>query len=187
MNTEGSPAIAVPPENRKLIPLPNTSPQNRHCYSHVRLLTEVSPDACNAAGFGGRLLRCGERLSPEELGERPVVLECAGPQGTFKRGRHRLTLWILWRYDWQEKDWREIARAQSLNWDWAIILRDPAIRALQLSEKTGQLPDLAERGREVTEELLRAIDTALLVELPEVRTFVLVSIYDRMAGRIVMV
>jgi hypothetical protein len=90
----------------------------------------------------------------------------------------------LWRYDREEKRWHEIARAHSLNWDWAITLRDPAIRALQQRRDSGV--DLAERGREVTEELLRAIDTALLPEPPEVRTLVLTTIYDQMAGRIVL-
>lgn len=187
MSTDGPPDIAIPSETpRKLIALPNTSPENRRNFTHVRLLTRVSPDAKNAAGFDGRLLPCGRRLPPEELGDHPVVLECAGPQGSFKPGRHRQTLWVLWRYDWPEKAWREIARAMSLDWGWAIILREPAIRALQVSDKSGHLPDPVERGREVTEELLQTIDTTLLLEVPEVRTFVLTSIYDRMAGRIVL-
>jgi hypothetical protein len=174
-----------PPIVRSSIQFPNTCPQNRKHFAHIRLLTQVRPEAWNAAGFEGRLFRCGAPATHEDLGENPVAIECAGPQGTWKRGKHRETLWILWRYDWEEKRWREIARAQSTNWAWAIILREPAIRAMQVSDKSGQL-NLAERGREVTEELLRAIDTALVSELPEVRTLVLTTIYDQMAGRIVL-
>ncbi len=48
------------------------------------------------------------------------------------------------------------------------------------------MADPSKRGREVADELLRGIDSALLLELPEVRTLVLTSIYDQMAGRIVL-
>jgi hypothetical protein len=121
-------------------------------------------------------------MSWAELGENPIVLECAGPQGPWRGGRNRPNLWILWRYDRPAGRWQEIARALSTNWDWALVLREPAIRALR------PVPDIADfsaRGREVTEELLRAIDAMLVPELPAVRALVLTSIYDRMAGKIV--
>jgi hypothetical protein len=167
-----------------LIRLPSTCPLNRRSYAHVKLLMSVHPQAWNATGFEGTLHRPGARLTPEDLGDHPVALECAGPQGKAYRGKPRLTLWILWRYDWGERDWREIARATAENWAWAVTLRDPAIRALQPTLSHNR--DNAERGREVTDELLRWIDSALLVELPEVRALVLTAIYDQMAGRIVL-
>ena len=118
------------------------------------------------------------------MGENPVALECAGPQGSFRRGKERPTLWILWR--WERGEWWEIARAQALNWAWAVILREPAILALRPTSSDPTMADPTRRGREVTEELWRAIDASLIPELPEVRTFVLTSIYDRVAGRIVL-
>jgi hypothetical protein len=166
-----------------MVSLPNTSPQNRRHHTHVKLLESVRLDAWNGAGFDGQIYPCGAQLTAETLGDRPVLVECAGPIGTWRNGKPRETLWILWRYDWAANDWREIARAQAFDWSWAIILREPAIRALQ--PITPALVDPAARGREVTDDLLEHIDKALLSELPAVRSVVLTSIYDRVAGRIV--
>src|ERR1035441_6601687 len=134
-----------PPSSRgSTIQLPNTCPENhRRYYTHIRLVTEVSPDAWNGAGFDGRLFPPGSRVAPEDLGACPVLLEYAGPQGTWRQRRQRENLWILWRYDQDLKEWREIARALSFDWHWALILREPAIRALQRSEEhTSELQSL---------------------------------------------
>lgn len=165
--------------------MPNTSPQNRGrgSLAHIRLLTAVKPDAWCAAGFEGSIHRPGARLTDAELGPNPVLLECAGPQGAWRAGKHRQTLWVLWRYDHAARDWREIARAQACDWTWATILREPAIRAL--TPPVSPPIDPIARGREVTEELLERIDTALVLELPAVRALVLTTLYDRVAGRIV--
>lgn len=88
--------------------------------------------------------------------------------------------------DREEERWREIARALSENWAWAAVLRGPAILALRRPSADPTMADPSKRGREVADELLRGIDSALLLELPEVRTLVLTSIYDQMAGRIVL-
>jgi hypothetical protein len=150
------------------------------------MLTRVDPHAWNAAGFDGPLYRPGAKVTDAELGEAPVALECAGPQGNWHRGKDRRTLWILWRYDRGESSWVEIARALSLSWDWAVILREPAILALSRAISADGVVDLAKRGREVAEELLRAIDSTLLSEPAAVRTMALTSIYDQVAGRIVL-
>jgi hypothetical protein len=169
-----------------VVRLPNTSPQNaraRSSFAHIRLLTSVSPTAWCAAGFEGSIHKPGAQLTDDELGSNPVLLECAGPQGSWRAGKHRETLWLLWRWDVELKDWCEIARAQAFDWSWAKILREPAIRAL--TPVVSPPIDPIARGREVTEELLQRIDTALVTELPAVRALVLTSIYDRVAGRIV--
>ncbi len=172
------------PTARGAIRLPNTCPENRRSFTFVRLLTEVQTDAWSGAGFEGQLYAPGTRLPAEDIGTHPVLLEFAGPQGTWARKKKRAYLWILWRYDWEIKDWMEVARATAHGWEWALILRGPAIRALAPREAT-MAPDPSTRGREVTEELLEAIDAALVLELSAVRALVLTSIYDRMAGRIV--
>jgi hypothetical protein len=100
-----------------------------------------------------------------------------------KKARRRERLWILWRYDWRAGEWKEIARALAYDWSWSLALTEPAIRALH--PRSRDIVDATARGREVTEEILRSIDTALLVELPPVRLAVLTAIYDGMAGRIV--
>lgn len=173
----GSPSSAC-----RTIRLPNTCPANKRSYTFIRLVTAVRSDAWNGAGFEGALYQPGAKVRAEDLGQQPLLLEFAGPQGEWKR-KPREHLWILWRYDAGEKDWREIARALAFGWEWAITLREPAIRALApvaIAEV-----DPAPRGREVTAALLEAIDAALVTELPAVRALVLTSIYDRMAGRIV--
>jgi hypothetical protein len=165
------------------IRLPNTCPENKRSYTHCRILTEVRTDAWNGAGFEGPLFRPGAKIPPEDLGEQPVLLEFAGPQGKWRPGKHRENLWILWRYDWDLKAWQEIARAIANDWHWALILRGPAIRALK--PKAIEQVDPAERGRAVTDELLHTIDAALVTEPPAVRMVVLSALYDRVAGRIV--
>jgi hypothetical protein len=169
-----------------VVRLPNTSPQNsraRSSFAHIRLLTAVSPTAWNASGFEGAIYKPGAQLTDEELGPNPVLIECAGPQGSWRAGKHRETLWLLWRFDFDAKDWREICRAQAFDWSWAVVLREPAIRAL--TPAASPSIDPIARGREVTEELLQRIDTALVTELPAVRALVLCDLYNRVAGRIV--
>jgi hypothetical protein len=167
-----------------MVRLPHTCPENKRSYTHVRLIDKVRLDAWNGAGFEGKIYRPGAAVPPEELGVNPVLVECAGPQGRWRNGnRHREVLWILWRYDWVAKEWREIARALAFDWTWALILREPAIRALQPAVPT--LVDPVARGREVTDDLLQRIDATLLCEEPAVRAVVLTALYDRVAGRIV--
>lgn len=172
------------PFPRNTIRLPNTSPQNRRSFTHVRILTQVSADAWSAAGFEGALYQPGGRIAAEVLGLNPIALEYAGPQGTYKQRREREGLWILWRYDWEAHNWREIVRAVSRDWHWALVLREPAIRALRpLTVETPGV-DAAARGREVADELLVRIDAALSPELPAVRRAVMCAVYDSMAGRL---
>jgi hypothetical protein len=164
------------------IRLPNTSPENRLSYTHVKLLTAVHPQAWNAAGFEGTLHAAGGRIPAAELPRGAIALEYAGPQGAWKR-HPRENLWILWRFDQEAQDWREIARASAFGWEWALILRQPAIEALR--PPAAEAPRGAgARGREVTAELLRTIDSAVSLELPAVRMTVLASVYDSLAGRL---
>jgi hypothetical protein len=166
-----------------VIRLPNTSPQNRREYTHVRLLLKVNPDAWNGAGFEAKLFKTGAQVDESELGERPVLIEFAGPQGEWNRLKKRENLWILWRYDREERDWREIARAYAFGAEWASILRDPAIRAmLPVAPVEGVNP--VARGREVAAGLLTTIDEAMVLELPAVKALALSTIYDGMAGRV---
>lgn len=163
--------------------LPNTSPGNRRGNSYVRVLHRVHAEAWNLSGFDGPLYPAGGKVPLDELLKHPVVIECAGPQGTFKRGQHRHWLWVLWRWDAQEHVWREIARALALNSSWVAILREPAIRAIG-GESPGAA-DLELRAREVAERIMIEIGDALAAENHEVRRQAMASIYERLAGRIV--
>jgi hypothetical protein len=166
----------------RLVYLPNTCPENRRHHTHLKLLSHVDPDAGHNLGFEGRVLFCGCRLPETELPARPVLLEYAGPQGQWKRGKQRYHLYILWRYDFQQREWVEICRDQSIGWEWALTIRHRAV--LELAAPVPPVVDVAIRGRAVAEELLTAIDTALIPENPEARLVALTSIYDQVAGRI---
>jgi hypothetical protein len=165
-----------------IIQLPQTCPQNKHLYTHVGLLTKVTAHARDGAGFECRLYKSGARVPAKELGKRPVLIEAAGPQGQWKPGKHRENLWLLWRYDWERAEWKEIARAVGYGRDWVHVLRDAVICAMRPVAATEVAAGV--RGREVAASLLTVIDEAMVLELPAVRVLVLNTIYDGLAGRV---
>ena len=173
---DGGPAPAT-------IQLPNTCPENRQRERHnsntyVLLLSAVSADAWNSAGFEGKLYAPGARMSAELLGPRPVLLECAGAQGANRKERlEGGILWVLWRYDYVVGAWREVARAVADDWSWSLILREPARRALAL-----EVVDSRQRGRELSADILKAIEAALSPEPRAVQAVALTSLYDHLAG-----
>jgi hypothetical protein len=158
------------------IGLPNSCPLNKQTF--VRILTAVSPESWNGAGFDGSLHKPGAQVAVEVVRAHPVVLECAGPSSGDKRD----WLWILWRFDAEAKEWRELARALAHDWYWAVILRGPAIRALEPRRESA---DPRDRTGTVLEELLRDIDAVLARELPGVRNLVLCALHDRVCARLV--
>lgn len=156
--------------------LPNTLPGNRKYYTHIRLLTRVDPYASGALGFEGKLFWCGARVSSDQLGERPIALEYAGPDGKQKPREH---LWILWRYDWQTRTWINIARAIAYDGSWAIVLRPLAVRELAPLQPN-VIP--AVRGGDLAEELLAEADTRLAQEPLEVQQAALNAMHNGVAG-----
>lgn len=175
--TTGADLPSVP---QGTIRLPNTCPENRRFFTHFRILTAVNPNAWNGAGFDGALFEAGARISAEEIRKHPIVIESAGPQGTWKHKRNRENLYLLWRYDWEVGGWKEIARATATNWSWAVVLRGPAISALEPRREA----DPHDRAGIVLEGILGAIDSALSPELPAVQALVLCALYERVAGRL---
>lgn len=159
------------------IKLPATYPRNRNQQSFVRILTAVSPGAWNGSGFSGSLHKAGAQVVAEVVRAHPVALECAGRSPEDKR----YWLWVLWRWDAEAKKFFEIARATALDWTWAVILRDPAIRAL---EPRREAVDQRDRAGACLEEVLQTLDGALSRELPTVRTLVLSALYDRLSGQL---
>ena len=102
-----------------------------------------------------------------------------GVAGQANRGKPREWLWILWRYDWNRSEWAEIARAASIDWEWAMVLREPAIRALH---PRLEWIDVLQRGRDATSEIMGEIERRLQGEAPPVRCNALASIYDQGPG-----
>ena len=132
-------------------------------------------------GFEGKIHKPGSSVDASELSQNAVALECAGPVGKWTRGKKLETLWILWRFDWEKFCWWEIARAQALGWEWAEVLRGPAIRALNPKPA---LVDVLARGRELADEILSLVDTKLASENQDLRALVLSRVYEYVAGRI---
>lgn len=152
-------------------------------FCHLKLVTRVRLAGSGyGTDFEGRLLKPGAVVEAELLGEHPVIIECAGPQGEFRRGRRREYLWILWVLDWQTKTWSEAARSLAINFEWVVVLREPAWQALN---PRPAVVDIQQRSQELAERLLREIDQVLDAEEKAVRISVLNSVYDRVAGRIV--
>ena len=156
--------------------LPNTCPNNRQTF--VRILTAVSSEAWNGAGFTGSLHKPGAQVAAEVVHAHPVLLECAGRN---LKDKSKDWLWVLWNWNAEAKQFFEIARALATDWCWATVLRGPAIRAL---EPRREAVDPRDRAGTALEEILAAMDAALSRELPGVRTLVLTALYDRIAARL---
>jgi hypothetical protein len=172
-----APEIRLPPST---IALPCSSTRLQKGNVSCRLLGSVNRYANYAFGFEGRLYQPGAHIPMAELPNPAVVLECAGPQGAYRRGKQRETLWILWRYDRGLSQWIELGRAPSLNWEWALTLREPAAKAL---ETDGGFYDVIEKSSTLAAEIMAVIDAKLQPQREDLRVNVLASIYQTVACR----
>jgi hypothetical protein len=168
--------------------LPRSSP--RKCdRAHAKLLRYVDPDGYNAMGFEGNFLKPGSILTEEQLRpslefpQVPILLEHAlAPAHGIPGHRRCDSIYILWRWEREEWAWRELARAVSPCWDWAIVLRPLAIRALE--EARGPAPpELALDLEAITGRVLLALDTELRTLDKEHCRRLLGVVYDRLAAR----
>jgi len=118
------------------IRLPRTCGRSTSANSFAKLLNYVDPEASTGFGFEGKIMRPGTTVTeaelwPEGYPETPILLEYAPPGPSYGRGHNRRDqLYILWKFDREEHVWLELARAQSVSWDWAVDLRPIAVRAL---------------------------------------------------------
>lgn len=159
--------------------LPRTSTRLQRGWAHCRVLTGVQIKPY-AEGFEGPILPPGSICPLSHFGSRPVVLECVGPVGPKPaRGKQREVLWILWSYDFERSDWKELARASAVNWEWAECLRAPAIAALYPEP---DLIDVLHRGRVVSEEILELLRASLAKEPRPVQVNALAALAVRLAG-----
>jgi hypothetical protein len=142
------------------------------------VLSEVRLDAPLNTGMEGRIYPPGAVVPLEQLGERPVVLECVGPENPMPRRRTAIT-WILWA--WRDGEWRELARTAAMGAEWAEVLRRPAFRALHPDPG---LVDVIRYSREAAEKIMETIDERMNPEPARVKGSILATIYDRIAGRI---
>jgi hypothetical protein len=177
-----SPQPAPPPSKR--LQFPRTSTRLSLPDVYCKLIEDIVPQPFGCCRFDGRIYRPGAPIALESLPRPAVVIECTGPIGPYlhrRAGRYRDYGYILWTFDFQAFEWREIARAQAPDASWTAAIRELAWLALH---PRLELVDIVKRSRDVSQELLDAIDKRLLSEMPEVKANALYSIYERVAGRI---
>src|SRR6185295_17097083 len=109
--------------------IPRSSP--RACRNdYVKLLRYVDPAADCGFGFEGVFLRPGATVTDGQLRPdddyppRPVLLEAAIFPGSGPASRRGVVhVYLLWLYDPDQNGWKNIGRAESHSWHWAVDLR----------------------------------------------------------------
>lgn len=111
--------------------LPHTS-ERRQDRGFLRLLTFADPHAPPGLQFDGQLLTPGAAFDPAALPRPGVLLECAGSVRIApERSRYSFAaLWILWHYDFELAEWKEIVRATSRDSSWTLDFAPIAYRYL---------------------------------------------------------
>jgi hypothetical protein len=165
--------------------IPHTSPSRRE-PTYARLIRGVCNQPAGLA-FEGKLFRCGIAIDDSELWPdaeyppTPLLIEFAG-RGKIGWGHNRSTwLYILWRYDREEREWRELCRASAVGAEWVEYLkpavlaelrnepRCPVEAAMRASGKVlvlldGELGRLSDEERRLAMTLLYEQFTARLAE-----------------------
>lgn len=172
------PAVATIAAGNRKLQVPCSSDRRHRGQVFVKILTAVELNGKFGFGFEGKLVQPGAWVQPEDLPKPLVALECAGPQGVWRKGQERDVLWILWKWEAEFERWTEVCRAQSPNWDWAETVRRPAWRALH---PEAGLYDIEERRKKLAAELMGAIATALKDESRDLRLGVLSSVYQQIS------
>lgn len=173
-----SPAAAPPQSVR----LPCSSTRLQKPLAHLKLLSAVK-SLPSIVLFEGRIFAPGAVIDRAELGEHPVVLECVGYLSPPNQ-RPREVGFILWRWDQGREQWIEIARAQSATWEWALVLRAPAIAAMT---PRPELYDVAERSGDLAGSIVQSMDGLLASEKSDVQLAALSQVYDQVGGRMARV
>jgi hypothetical protein len=154
------------------------SATRRGALTWAKLLTRVDAKAQNGFGFEGRIVRPGALIGIHEMPEPAVVLECAGNDGSGRGHRRAEDVYILWRYDRRRGEWAELARARSVNWEWALDLRPIARRALE-----GPPPNAPEE-RTAIARVLNLVDAEIEGAGQQTLLDVMAALHDRLAARV---
>lgn len=145
--------------------LPCSSPRGAR-EKFAKLLSYVDPDGEHGFGFEGKFVKPGQVLTDAELQPAPefpaipVLLEfMKGPAYGLPGHRRCDQVYILWRLS-EDRAWKELGRAVSTSWEWALELRPLAVRALR--EARGGplvrvLPDLGIAAARISKMLTREL------------------------------
>jgi hypothetical protein len=173
--------------------VPRTAEGRREqCYA--KLIRTVS-DNRTAMAFEGNLLRCGAVIDDAELwpGEdwpaAPLLLEYAGLdyRAPLQRlangygGKRRPLIHILWRYDCDECEWRELVRSSSVDGDW--VQQFAAIARVELGRGAKRPP--VEVAALASARCVEALDRELRELKGEELILALGFLYEQVAARMV--
>jgi hypothetical protein len=181
----------MPPEDtivRGGVRLPASAPRNIR-EKYLKLLSSVDAEAEHAFGFEGKFFRPGTVLTDAELRPTdafplmPIVLEFfRGPAYGIPGHRRSDYVYILWRYDDDTNAWRELGRAASCAWEWAVELRPIAVRALR--EARGANLEIMPDFPAIAGRIALFLDAELKPLEPLHRIKVLGVLHDAFAARL---
>jgi hypothetical protein len=164
--------------------LPRSSPRGQRSF--LKLLTRVDLAAPLGLQFVGQVLSPGAPFDPDALPRPAVILEHAGRERVGP-GLSRYSfddLWIVWRFDFQERIWIEVVRTHSggdTSWT-----HDLAFLAHQRLFPAGE-PPAAEQARPVIDELRDLIQRGLESVNRSVRGHIVAALDAYLACEIVRV
>lgn len=161
--------------------LPSTS-ENRRDRGFLRLLTFVDPAAPAGLQFDGQLLSPGSEFDPAALPRPAVLLECAGSTRISpERSRYAFAhLWVLWRFDFEILEWKEIVRATSRDSSYTLDFAPIAYRHLYVAPEPPE-----ERAAAVSERLREILSAELAQVARDARCHVLAALDLYLSSEIV--
>lgn len=167
------------------IRIPNSA-SRRGVIAYAKLLHWVEQPATTGFDFEGRLLKPGQKIQEAELWpsedwpRTPVLLECAGSEKPGWGHRREPQIYILWRYERESGQWREIARTAATNSEWCLILGPVARQAV-----VGAIPARPRAEcAELADQVCRAIEEIVLRRLTAGDgAAVLARLHDLLAAR----
>lgn len=152
----------------RTIRIPNSATR-RGGIAFVKLLNWVNEPATTGFDFDGRLLRPGQQIDEAELWPSedwpgvPVLLECAGITEPGWGHRRSSYCYIVWQYDREAGEWREVARTTAVDSEWCYVL-GPIARRLVVGEV---LPRPRREIIDLADQLIIAINEVVLSHLTE--------------------
>lgn len=120
-----------------------------------------------------------------EYPEIPVLLEYSvAPARDVGLARRSPSLYVLWRWQPDLRQWRELGRVASDSWDWAIDLRPLAIRAL--AQGRGETADAAAVDlSRIARDISVFLDKQLEILPPADRARLIGILHDQFATRFI--
>ncbi len=174
--------------------LPRTSASRRE-RGYVCLIRRVC-DNPTAAAFDGKRFRAGAAIDDSELSpgdewpSTPLALEYAGLDysAPLQRlasgfgGKRRPLIHVLWRYERDRGEWRELARASSVDNEWVAHFIAIARVELVRNGRRAAPVDIAARA---SFRWIEALDRELSQLENEERAIALGLVYEQVTARVV--